>query len=472
MKLYKAFIIASFGVLCMSCQEKITIGEFDEGQYANVAVCTGYVVDNMTNRAENVIELWKEDYESAIAVRLSKVPKKGADIMVAYDAAYADVYNKIHSTDFKVLPEDLVSIANNGKIVVAPDEKKSYQLDMKVMYSEQLEDGATYILPLSVTSANDAVTVPEASSHSVWLVKNYHNENDADKGDEYPKMFVYTGCNPYNIHEFKLENGKYFFDVVCLFAANINYNEEKGCLYINRNENIQYWLDHAETYIRPLQKHGVKVILGLLCNWDWSCLAGLSDYGAQVFAKQLKDICDAYGFDGVNFDDEYESGTPSDPNNPLWGGYGGHNTRAAARLCYETKRLMPDKLVTVYAYGSMYGTPEVEGVDASEWIDIVVADYGLTASPIGNMTLKQCSGRSMEMARGPYEDWGAGNLKQQGYGWYMMFDLYANGCENKYRTQIRACQSVAESMYGVRMPQPENYWEKYEEEPKPWGQNW
>lgn len=456
--------------LTFSCEDSIKLGTLDEGKYANVNACVGYVIDESTGKSENVVELWTEDYESKVTVPLSKTPDKGVDILLEYDPGYAEVYNKNHSTDFHVLPEESFSLANEGKILVAPDDTRSHSLDLKIMYSDKLEDGKTYILPLKATVLTDGITIPEKVSHSIYLVKNYHNENNADKGKDKPQIFLYTGCNPYNLHEFKLENGKYLFDVVCLFAANINYNSEEGHLYINRNENIQYWLDHADTYIRPLQKHGVKVILGLLCNWDWSCLAGLSDYGAQVFAKQLKDICDTYGLDGVNFDDEYESGSPEDPDNPL---YGGHSTKCAARLCYETKKVMPDRLVTVYDYGSMYGVAEVDGVDASEWIDIVVADYGAKAYPIGDMILKQCSGLSIELARNPYANENSvRDVADNGYGWLMMFDLYANGCEGQYRSQINVCQTVAKTLYGIEMPTPKNYWRLYEEQPDVWGANW
>ena len=37
---------------------------------------------------------------------------------------------------------------------------------------------------------------------------------------------------------------------------------------------------------------------------------------------------------------------------------------------------MPDKLVTVFDWGQMYGVATVDGVDAKEWIDVVVANYG------------------------------------------------------------------------------------------------
>ena len=109
----------------------------------------------------------------------------------------------------------------------------------------------------------------------------------------------------------------------------------------------------------------------------------------------MAQYCKAYNLDGVNYDDEYSQ--YPDLSNPSLTKPG---FEAAARLCYESKLMMPDKLVTVFDWGLMYGEDAVDGVDAKEWIDVVVANYGSAAYPIGQMTKKQCSGISMEFHLG------------------------------------------------------------------------
>ena len=180
-----------------------------------------------------------------------------------------------------------------------------------------------------------------------------------------------------------------------MFAANINYDAEAGRPYVKCNPNVQYLLDNNETLLQPLRKRGIKVLLGLLGNHDMAGLAQLSKQGAKDFAREVAQYCYAYNLDGVNYDDEY-SGMP-DIDNPS---FVYPSTEAAARLCYETKQAMPDKLVTVFDYGQMYGVDSVDGVDADEWIDIVVPNYGGTAYPIGNMSKRKCAGLAMEFNLG------------------------------------------------------------------------
>ena len=98
-------------------------------------------------------------------------------------------------------------------------------------------------------------------------------------------------------------------------------------------------------------------------------MAQLSKQGAKDFARELAQYCKAYNLDGVCFDDEYEGAY--DPNNPA---LTEPSEEAAARLCYETKQAMPDKIVAVYALRRMYSSKAtvVDGVTIKNWIDIVV----------------------------------------------------------------------------------------------------
>ena len=202
-------------------------------------------------------------------------------------------------------------------------------------------------------------------------------------------------ANPLNALSFELENGKLLWDVVVLFAANINYDAVAGRPYVKCNPNVQYLLDNNETLLQPLRKRGIKVLLGLLGNHDITGLAQLSEQGAKDFAREIAQYCKAYNLDGINYDDEY-SESP-DLSNPA---LTERSKEAGARLCYETKQAMPDKLVTVFDYGRMFGIESVDGVDVKNWIDIAVPNYGHNSKPIGEMTYKECAGFAMEFNEG------------------------------------------------------------------------
>ena len=80
--------------------------------------------------------------------------------------------------------------------------------------------------------------------------------------------FEVNDTNPLNALQFRMEDGRYLWNYVCLFAANINYNKETGEIYVFCNPQVQYILDHNEEILQPLRKRGIKVILGLLVNHD------------------------------------------------------------------------------------------------------------------------------------------------------------------------------------------------------------
>ena len=283
----------------------------------------------------------------------------------------------------------------------------------------------------------------------------------ANEGEDAVKGYLFfevNDVNPLNTLSFQLENGKLIWDVIVLFAANINYDSEAGRPRVQCNPNVQYLLDNNETFLQPLRRRGVKVLLGLLGNHDITGLAQLSDQGAKDFAREIAQYCKAYNLDGVNYDDEY-SNYP-DLNNPS---LTTPSTAAAARLCYESKLAMPDKLVTVFAYGQMYGVATVDGVDASEWIDIVVPNYGSSAYPIGNMTKKQCAGIAMEFNLGGGSSLTpstARSLMNNGYGWYMGF---APSPDNYYSIFRRL--DGAETLYGSPLKDPTVFYKKNDPTP-------
>lgn len=460
-----ACLLLGISALAASCSEEIVIGSVDESAYSNVNTVSGYIKDVRTGKADNVIELRAESYSTALAFGLNRAPRKGVDVVLQYDAEYAQTYNAERETEFPLYPEELLGLENEGKILVAPDEKLSYEIGMTVTYSDQLEDDKTYILPIKAVSATEGVSIPESSARSVYLVKNFKNQSSTFKGDDAVKTFLFfevNDTNPLNALEFVLDNEdeSLFFDYVVLFAANINYNAEAGRVYVYCNPQVQFLLDHNEEYLQPLRDRGIKVLLGLLGNHDESGLCQLSEIGARDFARELAAICEAYDLDGVNFDDEY-SNSP-DLDNPLLAPISG---AAAARLCYETKKVMPDKDVTVFQYGYFSGMSSiVDDIDASEWCDIVVANYYAAAEPVGNMTLKQCSGYSAELNLNPYQatESTATETVNDGYGYYMMFALYAGETAttnvSKRYTQIDACNNVSIGLYGVPLKDVQYYY--------------
>lgn len=446
------------GLAAVSCTEEIVIDKVDEGAYSNVTTLVGTLRDASTGKTSNIVEMFQDSYSTSVAFNISRAPKAGVDVKVEYDASYVETYNAKHGTDFKAWPQDRFSIQNDGKIVVAPDEKLSYSLGVEIAKADvtELEADATYILPLKAVVSGGDVKLSEAESRCVYLVKNRFGEGSAMRNPGEKETFLYfevNDTNPLNALQFRMEDGRYLWNYVVLFAANINYNRETGEVYVYCNPQVQYILDHNDEILQPLRKRGIKVILGLLGNHDESGLAQLSDIGARDFAGKLAAICNAYNLDGVNFDDEY-SNSP-DLTNPL---FTRPSQEAGSRLMFETKKAMPDKYVTTFQYGYMGGTPYVDGIPAGEWLDIAVANYGSSGYPLTGMTNANCSYTSVEMARGgSISVSSAEACKNSDYGYFMVFGLWAADNQGSQR-QFSSMSNLAQGLYGSPLVAPEYYW--------------
>jgi len=457
MKRIHTFIaVSAVAVLGLTaCNEAIVVDKVDEGAYANVVNLVSTLRDANTNKVTNTVEMRQDPFGTKVAVNLSRQPRKGVDVTVQYDPSFVEAYNAEHKTSFKAYPESGITLQNGGKIVVAPDEKVSYTLDLTIEPFEDKEE-ATYILPLKAVTTTDGVNVSENDSHLVYLVKNMSWQGSALRKEGQKSVFCYfevNDTNPLNVLCWETEEGQLLVDYLCLFAYNINYDREKGEVYCFANPQCQYILDHYDQVIKPLRERGVKVLIGLLGNHDEAGLAQLSEIGAKDFAQKLAALCYGYGFDGVNFDDEYSNGP--DLSSPL---FTNRSTEAGSRLMFETKKAMPDLLVTTFQYGSMGGNDTVDGIPANEWLDIAVANYGGAGRPLQGMTHANCSASSIEFARGgSISVDSAKRWAESDYGYVMIFAPWAANNQGSSR-HFNSLSNLAEGLLGSRLKTPEYYW--------------
>lgn len=450
--------------LTVSCADELEIGRvIDESAYTGIYENRAYLRDAKQNLSSPIIELYEDNYVTSLKMGLSKTAISTTYAKVAIDETILKTYNEEHQTDFELYPQELVSFADEGKLTFVAGGKTA-EIAMTISGNNEVLEGKTYAIPVSITEASEDITKTDTKSYCMYLVKDLRNASDAYKGEDVVKGYLFfevNGTNPLNTFSFELENGKLLWDVIVLFAANINYDSDAGRPFVKCNPNVQYLLDNNEIFLQPLRKRGVKVLLGLLGNHDMAGLAQLSEQGAKDFAREVAQYCKAYNLDGINYDDEYS--TSPDLSNPA---FTNKSSAAAARLCYETKKAMPDKLVTVFDYGYMYGTTNVDGVDADEWIDIVVPNYGSKAYPIGNMTYKKCAGLAAEFSLGigsSLTTSSAQTLIKEGYGWFMGF---APSPDNY--SSIFSRLSGAYTLYGSSLKEPTIFYKKDDPTPYSW----
>ncbi|MCJ7934230.1 MAG: fibronectin type III domain-containing protein [Chryseobacterium sp.] len=227
--------------------------------------------------------------------------------------------------------------------------------------------------------------------------------------------------NLLNTGSYTLQNtNRQLFDVAIIFAANINYDVSKSRAYISNNNNVTKVLNDVNTYVKPLQQKGIKVLLDLLGNHQG---AGISNFpnreAAKDFALQIANTVYTYGLDGVDLDDEY-----ADYGN---NGTGQPNSSSFVMLLQELKAAMPDKLITFYYLGPATSRQSYNGDQAGNYINYSWNAYYGTYSapnvpPLDNTKLSAAATWINNTSTSTLSTL-ATNSKNDGYGVFMWYDL-------------------------------------------------
>lgn len=361
-----------------ACEDDIVIPNKDNSKLETVDGVYGMVKSLAGARELTPISVFGDKTATGhVYFELAKAADKDVTVTFTVDQAALDVYNAAHGTSYTMYPH--ATLANGGTATVKSGEKKSAPVELTIQAGGSV--GSTYAVAVSAT-ANDGVEVSAANQMYVYLVKPQPAIPDSRKGDILTHCFVEVNDeNILNLGEYTMKkSGKPFFDVVSIFAANINQDAETGRVRVFCNDKVSFLLENADKYIRPLQAKGVKVTMTILGNHDEAGMGNLSEAAAKDFAMELKAFLDIYGLDGIDFDDEYTNYNNSNPGP----GFEKRSRDNFARLVYECRQAFGDKLIGVYEYGSLDSPDgEVEGVKVGDIVDYVTYGYYQNQNPNG-----------------------------------------------------------------------------------------
>lgn len=446
-----AFILA--GGLLTACSDDISIGSIDENRFTTGdGSVMGYISDNNGKRMFSNVEFRNE---GNMYLQLNTTTKLGSEavVNVSYDETVLAEYNNTYGSAYEAFPQEKVTFTDGGAIKL--DKGSMQSAAMKVSYTSNgsLSPDKSYVIPLRVKVTSGDFKLAKADQTRMIFVKDLTVIPDCTKYiDGTPGVKVFScievnDTNPLNNLSFTLAgSGKPLVDALIIFSANINYNEETGRVYIFNNENVKAILDNREKYLKPLQDRGIKIILGLLGNHDRSGVANMSNETAQEFAKEVKAMCDAYQLDGIFLDDEYSDYEYSD----FTPGFVYPGQEPAARLCYEVKKIQPERWIAVYAYSRLYGLPAIDGMNSGEFVDYALHDYGRSSDlssyfpgmPKSNMGLY-----SQEFSRGrTASENELKRMRDNGFLSHMIFAMDPNRA-NFNSTQLPAMQRMARAFY-------------------------
>lgn len=431
------------GSMLSSCAEKFNVGnELDEDGYLAATKQVIGIRNEDGKALFTTVEIAEDETTVTFYAELSKAASAAtsATINVA-DDSYVDSYNAEHGTSYLAYPAEGAKISD-GNTVIVQGKKKSDPVSMTITADASLAQDVTYMIPISVTSKS-----AESGKIHYVLVKDYRGKKFASS--EKPSGIKLISCmevgqtSPLFHKSFMLQNsGLPLFDIVILFSSKIEYDTEQCKLVIANPVGVDGTLRGG--IVEELHDMGMKVVVSILGS-TYAGVAHLTDDACKTFAQEIANYCEAHNIDGVFFDDEYTS---------YWDypGLTSPSTERAARLAYETKMAMPDKLVTCYMYSRTYGFyNKIEGVEPGDFVDYGINDYNrwLDESYYLGMERKQVAPGSANFAEA-YANWCAtpANLQRvrnEGYGAYMVYCLTAN--QTVWAREYEQLQNIAQYLY-------------------------
>ena len=431
------------GSMLSSCAEKFNVGnELDEDGYLAATKQVIGIRNEDGKALFTTVEIAEDETTVTFYAELSKAASAAtsATINVA-DDSYVDSYNAEHGTSYLAYPAEGAKISD-GNTVIVQGKKKSDPVSMTITADASLAQDVTYMIPISVTSKS-----AESGKIHYVLVKDYRGKKFASS--EKPSGIKLISCmevgqtSPLFHKSFMLQNsGLPLFDIVILFSAKIDYDTEQCKLVVSNPVGVDGTLRSG--IVQELHDMGMKVVVSILGS-TYAGVAHLTDEACKTYAQELANYCEANELDGVFFDDEYTS---------YWDypGLTSPSTERAARLAYETKMTMPDKLVTCYMYSRTYGFyNKIEGVEPGDFVDYGINDYNrwLDESYYLGMERKQVAPGSANFAEA-YANWCAtpSNLQRvrnEGYGAYMVYCLTAN--QTVWAREYEQLQNIAQYLY-------------------------
>lgn len=358
-------------VAMVACSEEIQLPGGDTAGWNETDRSFGYLRRSDASQSVSSVNVYDGKAVVEFQFGLTGNPRKAVDASLELDPSLLESYNEEQGTDYELFPAELLSIEDDGQLVVAPG-KRPHPMAVTLRTDERVDPAVEYAVPLRASVSTDGVAMDEGADWHLLVVRNGGARPDGAK-ESGIRTIVYVevnDCSPLNAAQYTLKNsGKPIVDIVNIFAANINYDAVSKRAYIHMNGNVTHVLENRETYIAPLQRLGIKVCLSILGNHTDVGPANLSAAQAADFAAQLRSVVDAYGLDGIDFDDEYAS-YYEDSNWTAPEGLEEPSAANYARLCYEVKRAMPDKLLTVYHVGRYLNFSErIGGMTPGDFVD-------------------------------------------------------------------------------------------------------
>lgn len=370
------------GALLASCDaDPVT---FERGiQPSPDAPAMGMLKDSKTGLEQAMIALYAETGKGEIVFKLTKPHTSDVTATLSFGSgddvsAWNDSKELVDDSRRSLFPPERVTLANQRLVVGAGKEEAATRITFDIKGVE----AGSYLLPVQVRA--EGVDCAEQYKTLYYAINIYDDKyyEELPLCEEWLTVF-YVDCadrQPLVAHYYALQKAdpitaQIIWDcalgnIVVLKSSFVEYDAATGRALFAPTSDIKYIAEHAEKYIRPMQKRGRKV---LLCISGGAGIGPFNMTDAQIadFVVQVKTFVDKYEFDGVNLWDKNTSYGIS--------GFPEVNTTSYPKLIKALDEAMPDKLITVCDYeeptATFHDTAASGGIAVGEYLDYAWSGY-------------------------------------------------------------------------------------------------
>ncbi|MDR3131452.1 MAG: hypothetical protein LBU18_07885 [Treponema sp.] len=170
------------------------------------------------------------------------------------------------------------------------------------MPGKNINTAALYVVLLMALMIMSACRMPEGADLP-FAMPAIPGKNVVGSG-----ALIKTACyidavryNPLNVLDYTMEDGSQFFEFVVITAAQIK--KDSHGMYIYLPDELRRLLEKHKTYIVPLQKKGVRVLLSVTGGGDAASFGNMTKDDITFFSRMIKETIDNYNLNGVEFYD-------------------------------------------------------------------------------------------------------------------------------------------------------------------------
>lgn len=117
-----------------------------------------------------VVKFVVDDTPASYAVTVQSTEKVASDVTMtlAVDRSKVEEYNKANKTNYFAIPEGAVEL-DNPQVVISEGNAISTAATVKVVSTEQFEEGATYMIPVTIQAVSGSMSDVIEGSRTIYL---------------------------------------------------------------------------------------------------------------------------------------------------------------------------------------------------------------------------------------------------------------------------------------------------------------